>query len=155
MGADLHRAVQAALASKRLGTPVFVRYLFHYQGAAAVVLTRLTLTVMTLRDWFGQPLERIAAAGTVKDRHLTLTLEWRGGGTALVSWAGTTAPGPGIDLTVLGNHGAIYHDLGMANGFDLPEPAAPQPAPDEELQAWIEQAIRSGRPENAPKGDRP
>ena len=27
--ADLHRAVQATITGKRLGTPVFVRYLYH------------------------------------------------------------------------------------------------------------------------------
>lgn len=150
--ADLHRSVQATLASKRLGTLVFVRYLFHNQAKA--VPARLTQAVMKVRDWFGQPLERVYALGTVKDRHITLTLELRGRGTAQVSWAGTTSHGPGIDLVVVGNHGALYHDVGSANIWDAPDAvAAGEPPPDKELQALIERALRSGRPENAEGGN--
>jgi hypothetical protein len=149
--ADLHRAVQAALASKRLGTLVFVRYLFHSQAKA--VPARLTQAVMKVRDWFGQPLERVYALGSVKERHITLTLEFRGSATAQVSWAGTTAAGPGIDLMVVGNHGTLYHDVGSANTWDAPDAVAAEPPADKDLQALIERALRSGRPENAEGGN--
>ena len=141
--ADLHRAVQTTLATRQLGTPVFVRYLYHHQGSADAVLARLTHTVGVVRDWLGQTLQRVYAMGGVKERHITLTLECQTGATALISWIGT--PG-GIDLTVVGNHGAIYHDLGSANAWVESQPA-PDPAPDKDLQALIERALASGRPE--------
>ena len=147
--ADLHRAVQTTLASKRLGTPVFVRYLYHHNGNAAGVLAQLTRTVTLVRDWLGQPIERVYALGSFKERHITVTLEGRGGATALITWAGTA--GSGIDLTVVGNHGALYHDVGMANAWDAPE-FANEPPPDKELLALIENALRTGRPE---KGGKP
>lgn len=146
--ADLHRAVQTTLASKRLGTPVFARYLFHSPGKGNEITQRLARIVGLVRDWLGQPLERIYAVGGADARHVSLTLEGRGGVTAVVTWVGTTPRGPGIDLTLLGNHGALYHDFGDANlweeaGWDDKQP--PEPA----LVAWLERALRSGQPEAA------
>ena len=144
--ADLHRTVQTTLASKRLGTPVFVRYLLHGAGKAPEVVARLARIVAKVRDWVGQPLDRIYGQGSVAGRHITLTLECRGGATALIAWVGTTPRGPGIDLTVLGNHGALYHDQGDANAWENATFDDQQPA-DQALVAWIERALKSGRPE--------
>jgi hypothetical protein len=150
LSADLQRAVQLTLASKRLGTPVFARYLFHLQGGAPVIMAGLARAVAGVRAWFDQPLERLYAQGSVKEQHINLTLEFRGAGSATVSWVGASRGG--IDLMVLGNRGAIYHDVGSANSWD--EVDAPEAAvADNELQALIERALRSGRPENA--GDTP
>jgi hypothetical protein len=75
---------------------------------------------------------------------VSLTLEFRGGATALVSWAATTEP-PGIDLTVLGNHGALHHDAGSAR-LDDEESLDPPPDPDKALLALLERALRAGGP---------
>jgi hypothetical protein len=143
--ADLHRTVQSTLTSKRLGTPVFVRYLYHYAGEGPAVLARLARVVDAVRAWLAQPLERIHAQGSVAGRHIALTLECRTGATALVNWIGTPR-GPGIDLTVLGNHGALYHDLGDGNAWEETTFDDRQPV-DDALVAWIERALRNGRPE--------
>lgn len=151
--ADLHRTIETTLASKRLGTPVFVRYLVHGRGSAAVVLARLTRIVMAVRDWLAQPLERVYALGSAKGPQVSLSLEFRGGATALVSHA--AAPGPtrvtgqgitAVDVTLIGNHGVLYHDFGSANTWD-PGESATEPAPDKDLQALIERALRSGQVE--------
>src|SRR5437879_1852196 len=112
--ADFHRAVQTTLASKRLGTPVFARYLYHGTLKGQAVFTRLAKTTAAVRDWINQPLERMLAQGTAASRHISLTLEFRGGATAVVTWIGTAGRGAGIDLTLIGNHGAMYHDAGDA-----------------------------------------
>ncbi len=151
--ADLHRAVQTALASKRLGTPVFARYLYHTPLKGQAVVARLTKMSATVRDWINQPLERILAQGSAASRHITLLLEFRGGATAVVTWVGASGRGAGVDLTLLGNHGALYHDAGDAPLWDEPF-AADDAAPERDLLAWIERAIKTGRPEDAPGGNR-
>jgi hypothetical protein len=149
--ADLHRSVQTTLASKRLGTPVFVRYLYTGQEKTSAVLPRLAQIVDVVRAWINQVLERIYAIGTVKEGQVALTLEFRGGATALVSWAAGTPRGAGADLMVLGNHGALYHDAGSTNLWD--EPARPPAMEvDKTLLDWVERAVRTGRPEAAGKG---
>ncbi len=146
--ADLHRAVQATLASKRLGRPVFVRYLLCSQDRAEAALPRLAQLTAAVRDWIGQEIERVYAVGTARGGQITLTLEFRGAATALVSWAAAPPRGDGIDLTILGNRGAIYHDAG---GARLCQEAAlgPPDSPDKALLALLERAVQSGRPEPA------
>lgn len=151
--ADFHRAVQTTIASKRLGTPVFARYLYHSPLKGQAVLTRLAKTTAAVRDWLNTPLERILAQGSSASRHVTLTLEFRGGLAAVVTWIGTSGRGAGVDLTLLGNHGALYHDSGDGHLWDDAF-AADDAAPDRDLLAWIERALKSSRPEDAQGGRR-
>jgi hypothetical protein len=150
--ADLHRAVETAL--KRLGTPVFVRYLAQSPIKGDAVIARLAQISATIRAWLGQPLERIYGLGNSKNGQVLLTLECRGGATALVSWATGTPRGDGVDLTILGNHGALYHDAGGADLWDEAATAA-LGDPDKTLVAAIEQALASGKPIALGKGGTP
>jgi hypothetical protein len=145
---DLHRSVRTALSSGRVGTPVFVRYLLHRAIDGPAVVVRLARTTAVVRDWLGQPLERVYALGGLESRHVTLTLEFRGGPTASLTWIGTAGRGAGVDLSVLGNRGAVYQDAGTSELWD--EPAQSDiTATDQELVAWIERALASRRPEDA------
>lgn len=138
---NLHRTVQQTLASKRVGTPVFVRYFVQNRDEANAVVPRLARMTKSVREWFAQPIARMYALGAVKDGQVTLTIEFEQGATALLSWASGTPRGDGIDLMLLGNHGAIYHDAGTAYLWDQ---AATPPAdePDKEILAQIERALR-------------
>jgi predicted dehydrogenase len=144
--ADLHRAVEAALASKRLGQPVFVRYLWHGFDKPNEVAPRLAVLVDTVRRWLGQTPERIYATGGLTTGQVSLTLEFREGGTAMVGWTSSRDRGNGVDLMILGNRGAMYHDAGSAELLDEQLTPAAGPALGE-LQTVIEQALRSGKPE--------
>ena len=77
---------------------------------------------------------------------MSLTLQFRDGATALVSFARGQPRGDGVDLMVLGNHGALYHDAGSAQLWDEPADDWPD-RPDPDLLAAIERALRSGKPE--------
>lgn len=145
--ADLHRAVEATLKSKRLGRPVFVRYLLSSRDKATAAPARLSQLAAAVIGWIGEPLERLHAISTPKGGHVTLTLEFRGGASALVSWASSPPRGDGIDVMVLGSRGAAYHDAGAARLWE--EGALGPPEADKELLGLIERAIRTGRPETA------
>lgn len=139
---NLHRTVQQTLASKRVGTPVFVRYIVQGGENGNAAITRLARITHSVRGWFGQAIARLHALGNPKDGQVTLTLEFDQGGTALISWAAGAPRGDGIDLTVIGNHGVMYHDAGTAHLWD--EPAAPgADEPDKEILSQIERALRS------------
>lgn len=144
--ANLHRSVQSTIASKRLGTPVFVRYQLYSQDRGPAVTARLARLVGIVQGWLNQPLERIYAVGNVKSGQVTLTVECRRGATALVSWARSRAEGDGVDLMLIGNHGVLYHDGGLSELWD--EPAEPlTDAPNKEMVNLVQRALRSGRPE--------
>src|SRR5262245_31186636 len=110
--ADLHSAVRAALAGKRLGKPVFVRYLLHGSEKPEAVVRRLAQLAGVVRGWIGQPPERVYAVGSPADGQVSLTLQFREGAMALVCFARGRSAGPGADVMVFGNHGALYHDAG-------------------------------------------
>jgi len=141
--ADFHRAVDATLAAKRLGTPVFVRYLLQSQDKANGVPARLAQIAGTVRDWLSQIPERIYALGAAKNGHVTLLLEFRAGASAHISWS--AAPRASVDLTLLGNHGALYHDDRAAHAWE--ELVLPESKPEPNLLTWIERALSSSRPE--------
>lgn len=152
--ADLHRAVQNVLAGKRLGKPVFVRYTLQGSDKAEAVVARLARMTAAARDWLGQPLGRVYAAGSAEGGQVALTLEFREGGTALVSYARGPARGGGADLMVLGNRGAAYHDAGSGALWDEPD-AGPDEKLDPKLLDVIGRALRSGKPEPADAGGEP
>jgi hypothetical protein len=146
--ADLHRAVHATLVSKRLGTPVFVRYQYHAPIKGQAVVARLAKATATVRGWIDQPLERIFAQGNATSRHVSLLLEFRGGLTSVITWIGTNGRGGSVDLTLIGNHGVLYHDAGNAPLWDEAF-ASDDAAADKDLVAWLERALKSNRPEDA------
>jgi predicted dehydrogenase len=137
--ADLHETVRAALASRRLGKPVFVRY--HWQAPdRASLLPQLARMTAAARDWLGQAIAHIYAAGSVENGSVSLTLELRNGATALVS-AATGAPhGAGVDLWILGNRGTLFHDAGHSPIGGEPLVVPDQP-PETRLLARIQKAL--------------
>jgi hypothetical protein len=149
---DLHRAVQTTLASKRLGCPVFARYTLQGVEKDALV-PALARAAGTVRDWMGQPLDSVYAVGSVESGHVSLTLRFRDGATALVSAGGGAVRGDGVDLMVVGNRGALYHDAGGANLWD--EPATADDRPDPALRKAVEEALRAGKPARVETGGKP
>ena len=53
-----------------------------------------------------------------------------------------------MDLILVGNHGAAYHDFGGANLWEG-DSVAEEPAPDKKLQTLIERALESAQPISA------
>jgi hypothetical protein len=142
---DLDRAVHQALAGGRLGPVVFVRCLVQSPDAPDTALPTLVRAATSIRGWLGQPVVRVYALASPDGSQVSLTLEFRDGGTALVSWSHGPPRGDGVDLMVLGSRGALYHDAGAAEPWD--GAAAFAPGTDAGLRSAIEQALRSGRPE--------
>jgi hypothetical protein len=143
--ADFQRAVQATIASKRLGKPVFVRCLVQGLDKPDSIAPKLATLAATVQDWLGQPLDRVYALGSAASGHVGLTLRFREGASAMVGYLRGQPRGSGVDLMVLGNHGAIYHDAGSSNLWELPAETGVRPDPG--LLAVIERALRSGKPE--------
>lgn len=142
---SLHRAVQNTLASKRIGKVVFVRYILQGKDAADSAHLKLAAAVAAVANWIGSPLDKLY--GLPGDgNQVSLTLQFRDGATALVNFAHGPVHGDGVDLLVVGNHGAIYHDAGTASLWDEEATVAEKPNPA--MVAAIERALRSGKPES-------
>ena len=140
--AELHRAVQGVLASKRLGKPLFVR--LHLQGVLEVepsFLPALAKTAALVGQWLGQSPTKLFSQFSGNDRkgQCTLTLQFPSGATALVSECHGQPAGRGVSLIVLGSKGAAHHEYD-AGGWHAWEQVAPSlgDIPAAEILAAIE-----------------
>jgi hypothetical protein len=104
--ADLDRAVQAALASKRLGQPVFVRLT---QRGGTKPVERLARLAALASSWLGQRPARLHAVGG-EAGPASLTVLFAAGASAIV---GVTPgePAGALDLMLLGSRGALHHEI--------------------------------------------
>ena len=108
----LEQSVQGILDRKRIGRPVFVRY------SLLAPSTGRTCSLCWRGCWTrpggaGQPIATLYALGTPDAGQVSLAVQTPEGATALVSAGQAHALGDGIDLMVVGDHGAIYHDAGQ------------------------------------------
>jgi len=109
---ELHRAVQTAITGKRIGKPVFVRYLL--QGVLETEgppLWALARTIAVVGEWLGQSPHKLYSlySGKGSKSQVTFTLLFPDGATAVISEARGQEGNAGVDLTVIGNRGALYH----------------------------------------------
>jgi hypothetical protein len=141
---ELDRTVQEAIQSGRIGQPVFVRLLAALNAADADPEATLLPLAAFAANWIGAAVERVYAVRSTGQNQASVLLEFRSGAAGVVSTLTAGAGGPVLDVLLLGNHGAIYHE-GLALGeFTGPVPlVAVGPA----LGAAIVQSVRSGKPQ--------
>jgi hypothetical protein len=141
--AELHRAVQGVLTSGRLGQPVFVRYHLACVVQPGNVVPKLAGVATMVSGWLDQVPERVLARGDPNSGQVALTVEFHEGATALVSISCVPSSPKGVELALLGNHGALYQETGDCS---LEEDTQAYEA-DQGWRALIAKALRSGEPE--------
>lgn len=139
---DLHRAVTGVLQSKQIGVPVFVRYTLQLAWKDKSLVPPLAQLVGVIRGWIDQDLTKVFAT-EIGGEVLTTLLEFAGGATALGSVVRRDRPPDTVDLMLLGNEGAMYHETGPIHA-DLTEGKA-----DAKLVRAIERSVQSKKPEDA------
>ena len=145
--------MQSTIASKRIGKVVFVRYVLQGTPLPEPALLKLAAAVAAVGNWIGSSLDKLY--GMRGDGgQISLTLQFRDGATALVNFVHGPPRGNGVDLLVLGNHGAIYHDAGTASLWDE-EKLTVEDNPRSAILTAIERALRSGKLEALGKEAQP
>lgn len=142
---ELRQSVQAVISGKRIGRPVFVRLTLHGPDKNAGVLRKLALMAEMTSSWIAQPVDRLHAVGRLESGQVCVAIQFKGGASALVSFAQGQSFGGGIDLMVLGNHGAIHHDSGAGTLWQS-IPDFRDAEPDAVWSKAIERTLRSGKP---------
>jgi len=116
----LKQAIQTTLNTGRVGTPVFVRCTAALAGPAEPLSQTAAAMASDINTWLAASPARLYALGSPDQGHVTVSLEYPSGCTALLSLALAQAR-PQIDLAVFGSKGAIYHTEAI------------QPLPDDQL----------------------
>jgi len=148
---DLHRSVEATLASKRLGQPVFLRYLWQTTVGDAQALDRLAHLAGVVESWFKQKLVGVFVVGSASAGQVSATLQFQEGASALLAVAKGKFRGGGVDLMLLGQRGAVYHDAGMDELWDEQLSLPLQPV-DVGVRKALAESLRTGQP--VPIGER-
>jgi hypothetical protein len=91
----------------------------------------LAALIERVSRWVAQPVHSLRALQGHQAAHLYALVAFGNGATAIVSLINPTASGPGLDLLLLGNRGAVYcEQLGCSNSpatlFELGNAGAPE-----------------------------
>jgi hypothetical protein len=152
---SLQHAVQAALDAGHVGVPVFVRCVAQTAPDRDALPQALYEALAVAGSWLGAPARRVYVQESGAEAthghpagEITATVEYAGGQSALVSASPTPADGvPRIDLMLLGNTGALYHDgsaLSPAQVVALGAPSRELPALPGALRNALEQSLLTG-----------
>ena len=124
--------IQQVIEQRRVGTPVFVRWIVHTPDPGPTTLAAMLVIV---EGWLQSRPQRLYAC--TNGGAATLNVLFEGGQTALLLLAGDVSDqAPHADLMLLGNRGAMY-----AQDLPLREPIQAEPT-------WITQieaALHSGQ----------
>lgn len=140
----LYETVKEILETGRVGVPVFLRCSAQIEAGDDYVEEVLMRILAMACSWMDAVPLRLYAQNGNKSNHLTVTAHYVGGQTAIVSV--NAAPGikDSLDLMLLGNKGALYHDSeSLPPGFDIT--TEPLKVPEWLVDAVIE-SYRSGEP---------
>ncbi len=150
---QLRRSVLETIKAGRVGQPVFVRFLVASDANRETQTPLLARLVQTAGEWLGAPPRRLYATVSPLPAGASVSVRFENGATALVSTATPGHAGPTIDVIVLGNHGAVYHD-----GFAVAAESAATVVDGHEdpaLRAAIEATMRSMKPHVLPGKEAP
>ena len=106
-------------------------------------------------DWLGAAPRRVYVLGGEEAGQITATLQYAGGQSALVSVNPTPPDGAArVDLMLLGNTGALYHDGSALSRAQLAAAGAPSgalPTLPAGLGTAIRASLQSGRAVDVPE----
>lgn len=153
---ELDRTVREAIKAGRIGQPVFVRCVASVAPDGDAVGTAAQI-IRATSEWIGSPVRRLYAVESPAPRQNSVSVEFADGAAALVNTTTAAAAGPTIDLIVLGNHGALYHEtLAEINREGAAaNAAAPGAAADSALRVALDKSLRSGQPQVLPAKEAP
>jgi hypothetical protein len=140
----LYQTIKEIIDAGRVGTPVFVRFIIQTIPIDEHIIDILTRTIVMTGSWFTSIPTRIYVQHKENTAQVTASVEYTGGQTATISVNISNTFTSRVDLMLLGNKGALYHDGEvMPSGFDFG--AEPLDIP-EWLVDVIERSLFAGKP---------
>ena len=144
---SLQKSVQSVINDGRIGSPVFVRCLLQLPHADADTVRASAVLANITNSWMPSSPEQIYAQQSQDGTQSTTMIKYAGGQAALLSVNRVAADQEeSIDLALVGNRGAIYHET--PRGQYRMMRASIQLDDEGNLSDLIGQAIASGEPVN-------
>jgi len=106
----LYQTVKEIIDTGRVGIPVFVRLIGRIIPSEDHIIDTLGRILAITGSWFSAVPIRIYVQHKENTAQVTATVEYESGQTAIVSLSIASEFASRIDLMMLGNKGALYHD---------------------------------------------
>jgi len=138
-----YQTVKEILDTGRVGVPVFVRCVVQIAPRNEHIIDTLARILTLTGSW----LEAVPMRVYVQHHNsmqITASIQYTGGQTAIVSVNVASDVPPCVDLMMLGNKGAIYHD-GTTVPIDFDVAFEPLPVP-EWLLCALKRSLHIGKP---------
>ena len=139
----LKRAVQSVLETERIGSPVFLRCVFHAATDPQHLLPAAAELVALANGWLAASPENLYAQGSTDDTQITLMLGYATGEMALLS-VNRVETETALDIMLVGNRGVIYHETPI--GRHALNAVAPELTGAGALVDVIAESLESGQP---------
>jgi hypothetical protein len=140
----LYQTIKEIIDAGRVGTPVFVRFTAQIIPSDDHIIDTLGRILSVIGSWLTAIPIRVYVQHRENTAQVTASVEYEGGQTAIVSVGITSGLSSRIDIMMLGNKGALYHDgEDMPPGFDMDTDLVSIP---EWLMDAIEHSLFSGKP---------
>jgi hypothetical protein len=146
---SLYQSVKVALDAGHVGVPVFVRCVAYTANGRDELTEALHQAAAVAGGWLDAPPRRIYVLGGEEAGQITATLQYAGGQSALVSVNPVPPDGAArVDLMLLGNTGALYHESSALSRAQLAAAGAAAgelPTLPAGLGTAIRESLESGR----------
>ncbi len=139
----LKKSVQSVLEKERIGSPVFLRGVFHIAGQGTNLLPSAAEMAALANSWMPSAPASVYAQGDADGTQVTVMIHYVGGQMAVLS-VNRVDVETAIDIMLVGNKGVIYHETPMGRHYLNAVP--PNLGGTGELVDAIGQALESGQP---------
>ncbi len=139
----IKESVQFVLEKDRIGSPVFLRCVFHIADHGEDLLPPLAEVLALANAWIPSPPADIYAQQDEQSTQVTVMVLYIGGQMALLS-VNRVDVETAIDIMLVGNKGVIYHETPM--GRHYPGAILPEFGDTGELIEVIAESLESGQP---------
>ena len=139
----LKKSVQSVLEKDRIGSPVFLRCVFHAVGEDVNLLSSVTDMVELANEWIPSPPVSVYTQGDTDGTQVTVMVHYRAGQMALLS-VNRVDIETAIDIMLVGNRGVIYHETPVGRHYQ--NAVLPELNRTGKLTAVIAQSLESGQP---------
>ncbi len=141
----LYQTIKEIINTGKVGVPVFVRCVVQILPKSEYLIDTLARILMMTGNWMEALPIKVYVQFRESKMQITASVQYTGGQNAIISV--NTAPNvsPRIDLMMLGNKGALYHDgASIPPGFEFN--FDPITIPEWLINA-LRKSINSGKPE--------
>ena len=140
---SVKKSIDNVIENDRIGSPVFLRCVFHLANESSNLLQPVTEMVSLSNGWMPSKPQCVYAQGDAAGSQISVMVKYAGGQMSVLS-VNRVETETAIDLMLVGNKGVIYHETPIGRHYMSGTP--PELTLSGELTELITLALNTGQP---------